>query len=146
MKNNRHCSGDGATAVKYLGAYVARTALGDSRMAKLTPETVSFQWKNRDAGNRRETVTLAGVEFVRRYLRHVMPPGLRTIRYYGFCHPASRAKRLRVQMHSGACVELGAAPPPPARAPAPVPCCPSCQKPMFLIDIVPPLHRQRGPP
>jgi hypothetical protein len=137
--------GDGDAAVKYLGAYVARTALGDSRMAGLTAETVSFRWKNRDAGNRREIVTLPGVEFVRRYLRHVMPPGLRTIRHYGFCHPAARAKRLRVQMHSGAPVQLGSTAL-PTRAPAPAPCCPACRQPMFLIEIVPALHRQRGPP
>ena len=36
-------------------------------------------------------------EFVKRYLRHVLPRGLRSIRSYGFCHPAARVKRLRIQ-------------------------------------------------
>jgi hypothetical protein len=47
------------------------------------------------------------VEFVARYLRHVLPRGLRSIRYYGFCHPAARAKRLRVQTHAGGPVQFG---------------------------------------
>jgi hypothetical protein len=32
-------------------------------------------------------------EFVKRYLRHVLPSGLRSIRYYGFCHPAAKVKQ-----------------------------------------------------
>jgi hypothetical protein len=55
---------------------------------------------------------------VRRYLRHVLPRGLRSIRYYGFCHPAAKANRLRVQFHTGMAVELGAVPPHPTSIPA----------------------------
>jgi hypothetical protein len=101
-------AGDGGAALKYLGAYVARTAIGDARMVRITEETVTFRWKNRDAGNRTELCTLQGVEFVERYLRHVLPRGLRSIRYYGFCHPSAKVKRLRVQCHAGGPVQLGA--------------------------------------
>jgi hypothetical protein len=43
-------------------------------------------------------MTLTGSEFVCHYLRHVLPSGLRSIRYYGFCHPAAKAKRQRIQI------------------------------------------------
>lgn len=138
-------SGNGAPALKYLGAYVARTAIADSRMVQVDGRTVRFRWKNRAEGNRRETCTLPGVEFVARYLRHVLPRGLRSIRYYGFCHPAARTKRLRVQCHAGGPVQLGDSRTGPA-SPPPLPTCPCCQKPMRLLHAVAPDHRQRGPP
>ena len=138
-------SGNGAAALKYLGAYVARTAIADGRMVQVDEKSVRFRWKNRAEGNRRETCTLPGVEFVARYLRHVLPRGLRSIRYYGFCHPAARAKRLRVQCHAGGPVQLGDSRTGPA-SPPPLPTCPCCQKPMRLLHAVAPDHRQRGPP
>jgi hypothetical protein len=137
-------AGNGASALKYLGAYVARTAISDARILQVTEGTVTFRWKNREA-RRSETLTLEGVEFVRRYLRHVLPPGLRSIRYYGFCHPAARAKRLRVQLHSGRPVQMGALPVSPAPA-SPPPPCPCCHQPMRLIWTFLAPYRRRGPP
>ena len=138
-------AGTGASALKYLGAYVARTAISDARIVDVTPDSVSFRWKNRNCNNRMETLTLPGQEFVQRYLRHVLPRGLRSIRYYGFCHPAAQAKRLRVQLHSGSSVHWGASVS-PAPLPALVPDCPHCRRPMRFLFTVPAPHRQRGPP
>ena len=135
-------AGNGAAALKYLGAYVARTAINDARLLKVTDRCVTFRWKNRDA-HRSETLTLDSVEFVRRYLRHVLPRGLCSIRYYGFCHPAAKANRLRVQLHSGRSVQLGAATV-LGLTPAVTPLCPRCQRPMRLQATF--SYRQRGPP
>lgn len=131
-------AGGGASTLKYLGAYVARTAICDSRVLKVDEQGVTFWWKDRDNGNRREVLTLPGVEFVRRYLRHVLPVGLRSVRYYGFCHPAAKAKRLRVRFHTGMAVSLGGEAPSPVKA-APEVCCPQCGGPMRLV-----LHLARG--
>ena len=138
-------AGNGASALKYLGAYVARTAIGDARILNVTDDTVTFRWKNRDAGNRQETCTLPGVEFVERYLRHVLPRGLRSIRYYGFCHPAAKAKRLRVQFHSGRPVQFGASVA-PAQPSSTAPLCPHCRQPMRLLLILQSPYPKRGPP
>jgi len=136
-------SGNGASAVKYLGAYVARTAISDGRILQVTARAVTFRWKNRDA-HRTERLTMPGVEFVRRYLRHVLPRGLRSIRYYGFSHPAAKARRLRVQLHSGRPVQLGAATA-LGRTLSEPPRCPRCDQPMALQSTFV-FCRQRGPP
>jgi hypothetical protein len=136
-------AGSGASAVKYLGAYVARTAINDGRLRRITDREVTFRWKNRAAG-RSEVLTLDGVEFVRRYLRHVLPRGLRSIRYYGFHHPAAKANRLRVQLHSGRPVQLGAAIV-LGDSRLVTHSCPRCQLPMTLLATFS-LPRQRGPP
>ena len=137
-------AGSGRSALKYLGTYVARTAINDARLVKVTDETVTFRWKNRKE-NRTETSTLTGVEFVARYLRHVLPRGLRSIRYYGFAHPAAKANRLRVQFHTGLAVEFGAVPP-PTDVSSPVPRCAGCGNPMHLrLRLIAP-YKERGPP
>lgn len=105
---------------------------------------VTFRWKDRQHG-RTEQLTLPGVEFVRRYLRHVLPRGLRAIRYHGFCHPRAQANRLRVQFLSGLPVQLGA--PESTETPkASPPLCPCCQRPMQLLRRIQPAGRSRAPP
>lgn len=140
--------GAGAAALKYLGTYVARTAISDRRILAVDPHTVTFRWKDRQH-DRTQTLTWPGVEFVRRYLRHVLPRGLRSVRYYGFCHPAAKANRLRVQCHAGKAVQLGAMEAQascPAGPGSPPPPCPRCGGPTQLLRVRRPRWRSRAPP
>jgi len=93
--------GNGANLVKYLGAYVCRKAIGDRRVLKVTDTHVTFRWKDRAHGGVEKTETLPGTEFAARYFRHVLPSGLKAVRHYGFCHPAAKAKREKIALHTG---------------------------------------------
>jgi hypothetical protein len=138
--------GTGESAIKYLGAYVCRTAIGDSRIIGIDGDNVTFRWKDRANGGAIRTDTISGVEFVRRYLRHVLPRGMRAIRYYGFCHPAAKRKRERIAFHTGCPLLIGALANPPAK-PKPVYACPCCGKEMKIIaTILPPWLQGRAPP
>jgi len=140
-------AGSGASALKYLGAYVARTAINNPRMLALSDDSVSFRWKDRSDHNRTKIKTVPGIEFVRRYLRHVLPTGLRSVRYYGFCHPMAKASRLRIQLHSGRTLLFELSAPVPTPAPeGSTPLCPKCGQAMHLILSVSPWHKSRGPP
>ena len=138
-------AGSGAPAVKYLGIYVARTAINDARMVALINDSVTFRWKDRSDHSRTKLKTLPGVEFVRHYLRHVLPKGLRAIRYYGFCHPTAKANRLRVQVHSGKTIYLGqrVSNLTPTNS---APLCPKCGQAIRLLFLVSRCHGTRGPP
>jgi hypothetical protein len=137
-------AGSGAATLKYLGRYVARTAITDARLLALTDNSVTFRWKDRDT-HRKRSCTLPGVEFVRRYLRHVLPVGLRSVRYYGFSHPTAKAKRLRVQLHSGRAVELGSTSVPGPTSSA-WPRCPKCRQPSRWLFSLTAAYAIRGPP
>jgi len=140
-------SGSGASALKYLGAYVSRTAITNARMIRVDPDSVTFRCKDRSEANRSRELTLSGVEFARRYLRHVLPTGLRSIRYYGFCHPTAKANRMRVQLHSGRPVQFGDTTALlPDQAHCACPACPRCGQPTQLVFCLSPCHRNRGPP
>jgi len=122
--------GDGKRIIQYLGTYVCRTAISDARMLAVSDSTVTFSWKDRACGNAKRKETISGVEFVSRYLRHVLPIGMRAIRRYGYCHPAAKAKRERIAFHTGVPLVLGPEDPP---EPKPSPLCPCCKQEMISV-------------
>jgi hypothetical protein len=125
--------GDGQRIIQYLGRYVCRTAISDSRILTVSETTVTFSWKDRARGNAKRTETISGVEFVARYLRHFLPIGLRAIRRYGYCHPAAKLQRERLAFHTGIPLILGAEEPP---LPKPATSCPCCKQEMAPMERI----------
>jgi hypothetical protein len=81
-------------------------------------------------GRQRKTVKLSGVQFVRRWMQHVLPPAFVRVRYYGLLANAARTARLARCRELLAASGTVASPPSSAslepaadRAPA----CPRCQ-------------------
>ena len=148
--------GSGENIIKYLGAYVCRTAIGDSRILTVTDTHVSFRWKDRAHGNAQRVETLEGGAFVKRYLSHVLPRGMRAIRYYGFCHPAAKIKRECIAFQTGRPLLIGALAVPPEKSPHIVlcPCCGETMKKVWTLlpawrsapSMTPPSSPSRAPP
>ncbi len=80
--------------LKYLARYTHRVAISDQRIVAMEPGKVTFQYKDYRAGNVERTMTLAGTEFMRRFLQHVLPGSFHRIRYYGFLSNRDRAERI----------------------------------------------------
>lgn len=128
-----------ACVLRYLARYVHRVAITDARILAVTPETVTFSYKDAQAHTWRR-MTLPGEEFLRRFLQHVLPPGFHKVRYYGLWAPAAQATRIRVQQAltpAGGVVPVApnALPPdaePAAAPPARVP-CPRCAVGILLL-------------
>jgi hypothetical protein len=135
--------GSGENIIKYLGRYVCRTAISDARITSVTDTHVSFRWKDRANGNAQKIDTIPGAEFIARYLRHVLrhvlPRGLRAVRYYRFCHPAAKLKREHIAFHTGRPLLIGAAAI-VIKKPAHVVTCSCCGQPKKkLLRLLPPL-------
>jgi len=77
--------------LQYLGRYTHRTAISNERLVSLDPQTVRFRYKDYAHGERRKTMTLDAMEFLRRFTLHVLPRGFNRIRHYGLL--ANRNKR-----------------------------------------------------
>ena len=87
--------GQGNDAVlSYLSRYVFRTAISNARILGMDQTHVSFRWKGRGADAWR-TERLPGVEFLGRFLQHVLPRGFHRVRYYGLWHPSKREQSAR---------------------------------------------------
>jgi predicted RNA-binding Zn-ribbon protein involved in translation (DUF1610 family) len=80
--------------LRYLARYTHRVAISNSRILSLDSGKVSFLYKDYTDDNQWKTMTLPAVEFVRRFLLHVLPPGFRRIRHYGFMANRDRTDRL----------------------------------------------------
>lgn len=113
--------------LKYLARYTHRVAIGNRRILAVDDSGVTFRWRDRKGGDRPRTMRLSGVEFLRRFLLHVLPRGFPRIRHYGLLGNRKRATKL------AACRVLLGAPMPVPPAPAVEPCidandhCPACR-------------------
>jgi RNase P subunit RPR2 len=122
----------GHSAFTYLAPYVFTVAISNSRMVSLKDRTVTFTY--RQVGSTRlRTAHLDVMEFLRRFLQHVLPDGFMKVRHFGFLHascaiPLATIRLLIVQAH-----------PSDGQLPQPHPPkllvarCPTCGAPMRVI-------------
>jgi Putative transposase/Transposase zinc-binding domain len=86
--------------LKYLARYTHRVAISNHRLVALEAGQVTFRYKDYQHGHRLRTLTLEAVEFLRRLMLHVPPPGFHRMRHFGFL-----ANRVR-QAHLAQCRTL----------------------------------------
>lgn len=81
--------------LNYLGRYTHRIAISNERIKSIHDGRVTFSYKDRSNGNKREKMNLDSDEFIRRFLLHVLPDGFMKIRYFGFL--ANRKKKEKIE-------------------------------------------------
>jgi hypothetical protein len=74
---------------QYLGHYTHRIAISNHRIVNLADGKVTFRVKDYADGCKKKLLTLDAVEFLRRFLLHVLPKGFVRIRHYGLCASAN---------------------------------------------------------
>lgn len=134
FKQSRH-------VVAYLGRYTHRVGIANSRLLDVTPERVVF--RTRGSG----TETLSPVEFLERFVQHVLPKGFHKIRHIGLYASHSKLAAARALLRM---------PPAPSRRRQPsyeqklleltgrdVRLCPRCLTPLLRLPLSP---AARAPP
>ena len=122
----KDCLEHSATVLDYLARYTHRIALTNARILALDETTVTLRYKDYRDGGRHKRLTLAGEEFVRRFLLHVLPRGLMRVRHFGFLANRGRAEKLARIRRAIAHAEPSA-PSPAASAEPPTYRCPRCR-------------------
>ena len=115
-------AGAGQNVIRYLARYVGKTAISDERILAADDHAVTFCYTD-SATQARKECTLPADEFMRRYLQHVLPPGQHRVRYFGWMHPAAKARRRKVETLLAVVIVVSEAPDTP---PAWHLCCPHC--------------------
>jgi hypothetical protein len=82
--------------LKYLSRYTHRVALSDRRLVGLEAGRVTFTAKDYRNGGRVRRVTLDAVEFLRRWVQHVLPRGFVKVRHYGLLANRCRQDKVRL--------------------------------------------------
>ena len=80
--------------LKYLAGYTHRVAISNRRLIAMHDGRVHFQFKDYRDGAKWKPTSLEGIEFIRRFLLHVLPSGFMKIRHYGFLANCYRKKKL----------------------------------------------------
>jgi hypothetical protein len=82
------------TVLKYLARYTHKTAISNHRLVSLEDGQVTFRWKDYAHGGQWRTMKLSAIEFVRRFLMHVLPSGFVRVRHYGILANRHRQEKL----------------------------------------------------
>ena len=78
----------------YLGRYTHRIAISNERIKGIKDGNVTFTYRDRKDGNQKKEVTMAGDEFIRRFLLHVLPDSFTRIRHFGFLSNRNRSENI----------------------------------------------------
>ena len=140
--------GAGESALRYLSRYIYRMALADSAILAQDERSVTFRYRDSDTGKSHQMI-LPVMEFIRRFLQHVLPSGFVKIRHYGLHHP-SRRKTLAL-VRAALCVRKNIPLPVLSAPPKLKSClCPTCQILMVKLRILTPVRTiptcARAPP
>ena len=126
--------GRGESALKYLAAYLYRTAFSAERILQDDGRFITFSYRHNTGQTR--TVRLSAECFLHRFLQHVLPRGFQRVRYFGWLSAAGKTNWERIL------ALLDWTPPPMTPAtPLPPPLCPSCNQPMKWFSSL-----SRAPP
>jgi hypothetical protein len=82
--------------LRYLARYAYRIAISNDRLVASKSGQVTFRWKDRTDGNKVKLMTLDAVDFMRRFLLHVLSKGFMRIRHYGFLANGVKAKSIEL--------------------------------------------------
>ena len=92
----------------YLGRYIFRIAISNHRIVKVEKGKVSFEYYDNRDGGKLKVMTLTAVEFIRRFLLHVLPQRFMRIRHYGLHHGSCRKKLEAARQLLGLVTEIPA--------------------------------------
>lgn len=80
--------------IEYLGRYTHRVAISNHRIVSMDEKTVTFKIKDYKNKSREKLLTLSGVEFIRRFLMHVLPKGFVKLRHFGLLGNRNKKTKL----------------------------------------------------
>jgi hypothetical protein len=138
--------GTARAALKYLAPYIFRVALSNNRIVRLANEEVTFRYTV-GATKRTAYCTLPVLEFLHRFLQHILPKGFVKVRYYGLFRVGMRRSlavlRSQLQLLEHKVTQTMPTPAVSDGSKREM-ICPNCGQLMTLEWVL--LPRNRGPP
>ena len=81
--------------IEYLGKYIQRVAISNNRIESVDHEKVCFSYKDYADKGKRKKMELSPMEFIRRFMLHILPQRFCKVRYYGILSIKNRKTKLR---------------------------------------------------
>ena len=87
---------DSFHVIKYLGRYTHRIAISNQRIVSCEDGKVTFTYKDYKDNEKIKEMTIDSIEFIRRFMLHVLPKGFMKIRHYGYLGNKNKKERLEL--------------------------------------------------
>ena len=134
--------------LKYLSRYTHRVAISNQRLLSIANGIVRFEYHDYAAADPRKELPLPALEFLRRFLLHVVPRGFMRIRHYGITANRRRQEKLRrsrellgvehaAPTDTDSATQTPEADPATRSADASATRCPNCGAPLRIIEVIP---------
>jgi len=85
------------TLAEYLSRYFHSIAISNHRILNIDEDGVTFRYRDNRADGEEKEMTLSGVEFIRRFLLHVLPHRFVRVRHFGLHHNQAQGLRRQVR-------------------------------------------------
>ena len=85
-------AGQGDKVLEYLGRYVFRIAITNSRLERFENGQVTWRWRD-NRTQRMKRLSLPASQFLARFLQHVLPRGFAKVRHYGLGSATCQQRR-----------------------------------------------------
>lgn len=90
-------AGKGISALKYLSRYLYRGVISEKDIVSNRNGLITFKYIDSDTGDTKYR-RLKGEDFLQLIAQHVLPPGFRRVRDYGFLHGNAKKMRSLIQL------------------------------------------------
>ena len=135
--------GKGDKALKYLANYVYRVAISNNRIVKYENGKVTFKYKP-SGTNHYKYRKVTAIEFMRRFLQHVLPDNFHKIRYWGFLSPGGKETFEKIQEYFKLKKDKNILPQKSEFSKRQRDICPKCKAKMIPVASI--LRKPRAPP
>jgi hypothetical protein len=141
---------------RYLGLYTHRVAISNHRILDVDDDQITFRTRDR------KTCQLAPIEFIRRFIQHVLPYGFVKVRHFGLYAAGNvksklAAARAAIENRAATVQAISPSPSPPAPAPdwrdffrqltgIDLGACPHCGARLSSEPLASAAHASRAPP
>ena len=86
--------GSPSQVLSYLGRYTHRVGISEQRIVAYDGTAVTFSWLDRKNGHCKQKLCLSSEDFLKKFLLHILPGGIKKIRYFGFMANKNKQENL----------------------------------------------------
>lgn len=87
--------GKAENVIEYVGRYSFRVAISNERIKNVADGFVTFEYKDYKDGSKIKEMSIPAIEFIRRFLLHVLPKSFTKIKHYGLLSNKNKKSTIR---------------------------------------------------
>ncbi|MGN1268948.1 MAG: transposase [Candidatus Aphodocola sp.] len=82
--------------IEYIGRYSFRVVISNERIKNIENGFITFEYKDYKDNSKIKEITISALEFIRRFLKHVLPDNFTKIKHYGLLSNRNKKNNIRL--------------------------------------------------